>query len=43
MVRYADDFVILSRTEQEAQRALALVREWMEGAELQLHPQKTKI
>jgi RNA-directed DNA polymerase len=43
MVRYADDFVILSRTEQEAQRALALISEWMQGAELKLHPQKTKI
>jgi RNA-directed DNA polymerase len=43
MIRYADDFVILSRTEQEAQRALALVSDWMERAQLQLHPQKTKI
>jgi len=43
MVRYADDFVILSRTEQEAQRALALISDWMKGAELKLHPQKTKI
>jgi RNA-directed DNA polymerase len=43
MVRYADDFVILCRTEQEAQRALALITEWMQGAELTLHPQKTKI
>ena len=43
MVRYADDFVILCRTEQEAQRALALVTEWMQRAELKLHPQKTKI
>jgi RNA-directed DNA polymerase len=43
MVRYADDFVILSRTEQEAQRALALISDWMQGAELKLHPQKTKI
>jgi len=43
MVRYADDFVILSRTEQEAQRALTLVNDWMQQAELKLHPQKTKI
>src|SRR6202020_1457372 len=40
---YADDFVILSHTEQEAQRALRLVSDWMERAELKLHPQKTKI
>jgi RNA-directed DNA polymerase len=43
MVRYADDFVILSCTEQEAQRALALISDWMQGAELKLHPEKTKI
>jgi RNA-directed DNA polymerase len=43
MVRYADDFVILCRTEQEAQRALELISKWMQAAELRLHPQKTKI
>lgn len=42
MVRYADDFVILCRTEAEAQQALAEVREWMEAAGLTLHPEKTK-
>ena len=43
MVRYADDFVILCRTEQEAHRALELIRRWMEQAQLRLHPEKTKI
>jgi RNA-directed DNA polymerase len=43
MVRYADDFVILSRRQEEAQRALELVRRWMEQAQLQLHPDKTKV
>ena len=43
MVRYADDFVVLSRTEQEANRALELIRRWMEQAQLRLHPEKTKV
>ena len=43
MVRYADDFVILCRTEEEAHRALELIRRWMERAQLRLHPEKTKI
>lgn len=43
MVRYADDFVILCRTRQEAERALAVVRSWVEDNGLTLHPDKTKI
>ena len=43
MVRYADDFVILCRTSEEAQRALELVRTWVAENELTLHPTKTKI
>jgi RNA-directed DNA polymerase len=43
MVRYADDFVILCKTRQEAQAALELVREWTEKAGLSLHPEKTRI
>ena len=43
LVRYADDFVILCRTEAEARRALERVREWVETAGLSLHPEKTKI
>jgi RNA-directed DNA polymerase len=43
MVRYADDFVILCRSEEEAHRALELIRRWMEQAKLRLHPEKTKI
>jgi len=43
MVRYADDFVVLSRSEAEAQRGLELISQWMQAAQLQLHPQKTKI
>lgn len=43
MVRYADDFVILCRTRNEAEQALAAIREWMATAQLTLHPEKTRI
>ena len=43
MVRYADDFVILCESREEAERALAEVRQWMEQAGLTLHPTKTRI
>jgi RNA-directed DNA polymerase len=43
MVRYADDFVILCRTEAEAQAALATVRVWVMEAGLILHPEKTRV
>jgi RNA-directed DNA polymerase len=43
MVRYADDFVILCRTAEEARRALALVEAWVAENELTLHPTKTRI
>jgi RNA-directed DNA polymerase len=43
MVRYADDFVILCRSESEAQRALCEVEQWTAVAGLRLHPEKTRI
>jgi RNA-directed DNA polymerase len=43
MVRYADDFVVLCRSEGEAQRALERVRQWVEEVGLELHPAKTRI
>jgi RNA-directed DNA polymerase len=43
MVRYADDFVILCRSLEEAESALAMVRRWVESAGLVLHPDKTHI
>lgn len=43
MVRYADDFVILCRTPEEAERVLATVRQWVEANGLTLHPTKTKV
>jgi RNA-directed DNA polymerase len=43
MVRYADDFVILCRTREEALAALQLVQSWVNEAKLTLHPEKTRI
>jgi RNA-directed DNA polymerase len=43
MVRYADDFVVMCRTRQEAERALALVQGWVCENGLTLHPVKTRI
>ena len=43
MIRYADDFVVLCRTAEEAGKALELVKEWTREAELQLHDDKTRI
>jgi RNA-directed DNA polymerase len=43
MVRYADDFVILCRSPEDAARALDRVRGWTAMAGLTLHPTKTRI
>lgn len=43
MIRYADDLVILCKSEKDAKEALALVEGWMEKAGLNLNPDKTKI
>ena len=43
MVRYADDFVILCESRQEAEAALGAIGAWMEAAGLTLHPTKTRI
>jgi RNA-directed DNA polymerase len=43
MVRYADDFVILCHSAEEAARALAMVVEWVAENGLTLHPTKTRI
>jgi RNA-directed DNA polymerase len=42
-VRYADDFVILCRTEAEARAALCEVQEWVKANGLTLHPEKTRL
>jgi len=43
MVRYADDFVILCRSEFEAEAALEEIKAWVSDNGLTLHPTKTTI
>ena len=43
MVRYADDFVILCASREQAEVALNTIRQWMGTAGLTLHPAKTRI
>jgi RNA-directed DNA polymerase len=43
MVRYADDFVVLCQSREEAEAALALIRAWVAENGLSLHPDKTHI
>jgi group II intron reverse transcriptase/maturase len=43
MVRYADDFVVLARTREGADSALALCAETLGAMRLKLHPVKTRI
>jgi RNA-directed DNA polymerase len=43
MVRYADDFVILCRDEEEAREVLGMVKTWAVNAGLTMHPEKTRI
>jgi len=43
MVRYADDFVILCRSEAEAVAALRQVEAWVAVNGLTLHPEKTRV
>ena len=42
-IRYADDIVILAASARDAGDALEKVREWMRGAGLSLHPEKTRL
>jgi RNA-directed DNA polymerase len=43
MVRYADDFVVLCRSAEEARRALEEVGAWSAANGLTLHPEKTRL
>lgn len=43
MVRYADDFVVLCASAEEAQQALREVQGWVEANGLHLHPEKTHV
>lgn len=43
MVRYADDFVVLCRSREDAEAALDEVRTWVMANGLTLHPDKTHV
>jgi len=43
LVRYADDFVVLCRSEREAKAALGVAGEILADLGLRLHPDKTKV
>jgi RNA-directed DNA polymerase len=43
LIRYADDFVIICRTRQDAETALQMVKQIMAILKLTLHPTKTRI
>ena len=43
IIRYADDFVLMCKTAEEANRGLEIVKEVMTQLKLTLHPEKTKI
>jgi RNA-directed DNA polymerase len=43
LVRYADDFVVLCKSEAEARETLDEIRAWMEANGLTLHPTKTRL
>ena len=42
-VRFADDFVVMCRTRQEAEEVLAAIQDWVDNHDLVLHPDKTRV
>jgi group II intron reverse transcriptase/maturase len=43
LFRYADDFVVICRTKQQAQQALQAIQQVVQKLKLQLHPTKTRL
>ncbi len=43
LVRYADDFVVCCRSQEEAETVLEKLKEWTTAHGLELHPEKTRI
>ena len=43
MVRYADDLVLMCRSQDAAEAAMELLQTWTDAAGLKLHPEKTRI
>lgn len=43
MIRFADDFIILCESREQAEQALRQIRQWVQEAGLTLHPTKTRL
>ena len=43
LIRYADDFVVLTRTREEAERLMVAITQWSNKVGLAVHPEKTKL
>lgn len=43
IIRYADDFIVLCKSEEKAKQVKEIIQKWMKENELELHPDKTKI
>ena len=43
LVRYADDFVIFTKSRERAEQALGVVQATLKGLKLRLHPEKTRV
>ncbi len=42
-VRFADDFVVMCRTREEAEKVLVVIQDWVDKHGLTLHPEKTRV
>jgi RNA-directed DNA polymerase len=42
-VRFADDFVVMCRTREEAEKVLVVIQNWVDKHGLTLHPEKTRV
>jgi len=42
-VRFADDFVAMCRTQQDAEKVLVAIQDWVGSHDLVLHPEKTHV
>ncbi len=42
-VRFADDFVVMCRTREEAEEVLVVIQDWVDKHGLTLHPEKTRV
>lgn len=43
MIRYADDFVVLTKSKEEAEHIRTKIKQWAENKGLVIHPEKSKL